>query len=63
MPIRWNVPRHAAALHRCNNALVQGAGAVVLVPDGVGKTTLARLAAERLAHRRRSHRSSAGQNR
>ncbi|MGF2945074.1 AAA family ATPase, partial [Mycobacterium sp. Lab-001] len=52
MPIRWNVPRHAAALDRCNDALVQGAGAVVLGPDGVGKSTLARLAAERLAHRR-----------
>ncbi|MGF2952679.1 AAA family ATPase, partial [Mycobacterium sp. THU-M116] len=52
MPIRWNVPRHAAALDRCNDALAQGAGAVVLGPDGVGKSTVARLAAERLAHRR-----------
>ncbi|HVQ85157.1 MAG TPA: AAA family ATPase [Mycobacterium sp.] len=48
MPIRWNVPQHAAALERLNAALDASppGGAVVLGPDGVGKSTLARLAAE-----------------
>ncbi|AKN16458.1 AAA family ATPase [Mycobacterium haemophilum DSM 44634] len=56
MPIRWNVPHHAAALEQLNVALGEvsqpgiessrSAGAVVLGPDGVGKSTLARLAAE-----------------
>lgn len=49
MPIRWNVPEHSAALHRLTEALdAEGAraGAVVLGPDGCGKSTLARLAAE-----------------
>ncbi|MEO6792471.1 MAG: AAA family ATPase [Mycobacterium sp.] len=49
MPIRWNVPEHSAALHRIIEALdTDGAqaGAVVLGPDGCGKSTLARLAAE-----------------
>lgn len=49
MPIRWNVPEHSAALHRLTDALdADGtrAGAVVLGPDGCGKSTLARLAAE-----------------
>ena len=49
MPIRWNVPQHAAALERLNVSLDDTArhtGAVVLGPDGVGKSTLARLAAE-----------------
>ncbi|OBK26567.1 AAA family ATPase [Mycobacterium asiaticum] len=46
MPIRWNVPQHAAALERLNAAVGDTGGAVVLGPDGVGKSTLARLAAE-----------------
>jgi MoxR-like ATPase len=50
MPIRWNVPQHAAAQERLDavlgGALGAGRGAVVLGPDGVGKSTLARLAAE-----------------
>lgn len=47
MPIRWNVPQHATALERLDAALGEGAsGAAVLGPDGVGKSTLARLAAE-----------------
>ncbi|MEZ0366004.1 AAA family ATPase [Mycobacterium sp. pUA109] len=50
MPVRWNVPQHAAAARQLDAAL-NGArrGAVVLGPDGVGKSTLARLAAERVA--------------
>lgn len=52
MPIRWNVPEHSAALHRLTTALdADGAGAVVLGPDGRGKSTLARLAAEDHARR------------
>ncbi|MFV0494201.1 AAA family ATPase [Mycobacterium sp.] len=50
MPIRWNVPHHDTALERVAGALNgsgTAAGAVVLGPDGVGKSTLARLAAER----------------
>lgn len=54
MPIRWNVPQHAAASERLNAALADtaragrgGPGAVILGPDGVGKSTLARVAAER----------------
>jgi energy-coupling factor transporter ATP-binding protein EcfA2 len=46
VPIRWNVPQHEAALVRLNDALGAGRGAVVLGPDGCGKSTLARLAAE-----------------
>ncbi len=48
MPIRWNVPQHAAALEQLNAALdaSSAGGAVVLGPDGIGKSTLARLAAE-----------------
>lgn len=48
MPIRWNVPQHASTLEQLGSALADGArrGAVVLGPDGVGKSTLARLAAE-----------------
>ncbi|RUP01650.1 MAG: AAA family ATPase [Mycobacterium sp.] len=46
MPIRWNVPQHTAALQRLTAALAEQGGAVVLGPDGVGKSTLARLAAE-----------------
>jgi tetratricopeptide (TPR) repeat protein len=54
VPIRWNVPQHAATLEQLNAALADGAGtgakgAVVLGPDGVGKSTLARLAAEDFA--------------
>ncbi|BBX72505.1 AAA family ATPase [Mycobacterium shinjukuense] len=76
MPIRWNVPQHAAALEHLDVALGGAArpgpggaelpgsktgrtrpasspgGAVVLGPDGVGKSTLARLAAERFSRRR-----------
>lgn len=54
MPIRWNVPEHSAALHRLTEALDAAgvrAGAVVLGPDGCGKSTLARLAAEDRARR------------
>ncbi|MGO9157126.1 AAA family ATPase [Mycobacterium sp.] len=53
MPIRWNVPQHAAALQQLDVALGDTArpGAVVLGPDGVGKSTLARLAAEHFASR------------
>ncbi|HZC54323.1 MAG TPA: AAA family ATPase, partial [Mycobacterium sp.] len=53
MPIRWNVPHHAGALERLGAALEDGAraGAVVLGPDGCGKSTLARLAAEQFAGR------------
>jgi energy-coupling factor transporter ATP-binding protein EcfA2 len=52
VPIRWNVPQHEAALARLNDALGAGRGAAVLGPDGCGKSTLARLAAEgyRRAH-------------
>lgn len=46
MPIRWNVPRHAPALQRLEAALATGRGAVVLGPDGCGKSTLARLAVD-----------------
>lgn len=49
VPIRWNVPEHATALEQLNGSLedaAQRGGAVVLGPDGVGKSTLARLAAE-----------------
>lgn len=53
MPIRWNVPQHAAALEQLDVALGDAArpGAVVLGPDGVGKSTLARLAAEHFCRR------------
>ncbi|OBG27848.1 AAA family ATPase [Mycobacterium sp. 852002-51057_SCH5723018] len=56
MPIRWNVPEHAAASQRLDAALGAGragsspGGAVVLGPDGCGKSTLARLAAEKHGH-------------
>lgn len=52
MPIRWNVPRQATAAERLDAALADtaaAAGAVVLGPDGIGKSTLARVAAERFA--------------
>jgi hypothetical protein len=57
MPIRWDVPQHEAALEQLGAALrpeAAGArcGAVVLGPDGVGKSTLARLAAEGIADER-----------
>jgi hypothetical protein len=53
VPIRWNVPQHADALAALDVALGDRArpGAVVLGPDGVGKSTLARLAAEHFASR------------
>jgi energy-coupling factor transporter ATP-binding protein EcfA2 len=47
VPIRWNVPQHAAASERLDAALGAGRGAVVLGPDGCGKSTLARVAAEK----------------
>jgi energy-coupling factor transporter ATP-binding protein EcfA2 len=50
VPIRWSVPQHGAALERLLAALDAG-GAVVLGPDGVGKSTLARLAAEHFVDR------------
>lgn len=59
MPIRWNVPEHSATLHQLTAALDPDgprAGAVVLGPDGCGKSTLARLAAEDHADRHRSTR-------
>ncbi|WP_231970890.1 hypothetical protein [Mycobacterium sp. E3198] len=46
MPMRWNVPQHEEALGRLSEALAAGRGAVALGPDGCGKSTLARLAAE-----------------
>src|SRR5271166_1094284 len=48
VPIRWNVPQHEAALERLGVALRDAtrSGSVVLGPDGCGKSTLARLAAE-----------------
>lgn len=55
MPIRWNVPQHTAALERLGAALGDDVpadrpgGAVVLGPDGCGKSTLARVAAENYA--------------
>jgi energy-coupling factor transporter ATP-binding protein EcfA2 len=49
VPIRWNVPQHAAASERLDAALGSASGAVVLGPDGCGKSTLARLAAEKHA--------------
>ncbi|BBY14081.1 AAA family ATPase [Mycobacterium marseillense] len=50
MPIRWNVPHHATASERLDAALADGGrGAAVLGPDGVGKSTLARVAAEHFA--------------
>jgi len=51
VPIRWNVPQHTAALQRLTAALTDKGGAVVLGPDGVGKSTLARLAAEEFCGR------------
>jgi tetratricopeptide (TPR) repeat protein len=51
VPTRWNVPQHAAALERLDAALGDAGGAVVLGPDGVGKSTLARLAAEQFCQR------------
>jgi energy-coupling factor transporter ATP-binding protein EcfA2 len=53
VPIRWNVPQHAAAFERLEIALGDAArpGAVVLGPDGCGKSTLARLAAEEFVRR------------
>lgn len=44
--MRWKVPQHEEALERLNGALLAGRGAVALGPDGCGKSTLARLAAE-----------------
>ena len=51
VPVRWNVPQHAAALEQLDVALENRAlpGVVVLGPDGCGKSTLARLAAEKIA--------------
>ncbi|BBZ42890.1 AAA family ATPase [Mycobacterium parmense] len=48
MPIRWNVPRHEAAREQLDAALggADRVGAAVLGPDGCGKSTLARQAAE-----------------
>ena len=53
MPIRWNVPQHAAALEQLDAALDASSvgGAAVLGPDGGGKSTLARLAAENYGRR------------
>ena len=53
MPIRWNVPQHATVLEQLDVALGDATqpGAVVLGPDGCGKSTLARLAAEQFVGR------------
>jgi hypothetical protein len=53
VPIRWNVPQHAAVLEQLDATLDDAArpGAVVLGPDGCGKSTLARLAAEQFVRR------------
>src|SRR5262249_29416774 len=53
MPIRWNVPQHAAALEQLDAALDDAArpGAVILGPDGCGKSPLARLAGEHFVRR------------
>lgn len=53
MPIRWNVPQHEAALAQLDAVLGDPArpGAIVLGPDGIGKSTLARLAAEHFSQR------------
>ena len=53
MPVRWKVPEHEAALAELDVALDDRArpGAVVLGPDGGGKSTLARLAAENFCQR------------
>lgn len=51
MPIRWNVPQHTVALEGLTAALSEAGGAVVIGPDGVGKSTLARLAAEEFCSR------------
>ncbi len=47
------MPQHTAALERLEAALAEASasGAVVLGPDGVGKSTLARLAAEHFVRR------------
>ncbi|CAJ1495238.1 AAA family ATPase [[Mycobacterium] kokjensenii] len=55
MPIRWNVPEQSAALDRLTATLDADrprAGAVLLGPDGCGKSTLARSAADAHAARR-----------
>ncbi|MCV7229895.1 ATP-binding protein [Mycolicibacterium komossense] len=48
MPMRWSVPVHEAAVQQLASALrdPDRAGAVVLGPDGVGKSTLALTAVE-----------------
>jgi hypothetical protein len=53
VPIRWNVPQHEAELKQLDVALSDAArpGGVVLGPDGCGKSTLARLAAEKFGQR------------
>jgi energy-coupling factor transporter ATP-binding protein EcfA2 len=53
VPIRWNVPQHASALEQLDVALGDAAqpGAVVLGPDGCGKSTLVRLAVEQFVRR------------
>lgn len=45
------MPEHATALARLDAALTAGRGCVVLGPDGVGKSTLARVAGENLSRR------------
>ena len=49
--MQWNVPEHADALGRLHEALADPrcAGAVIVGPDGAGKSTLVRLAADRYA--------------
>lgn len=51
MPIRWNVPQHDAALAQLDAALEEVGAAAVRGPEGVGKSTLAHLAAQRYCAR------------
>ncbi len=49
LPVRWVTAPHAPALEQLEAAVRTGVGAALIGPAGVGKTTLARDAAERLA--------------
>lgn len=49
MPLHWSVPAHDDVLEQVASALDDGAGAVLIGPDGVGKSTLVRRAAARYA--------------
>ncbi len=47
--MQWSVPQHADVLERLESALTDAPGAVLVGPDGVGKSTLLRQAADRYA--------------